>query len=255
MGLRELLNGTSAAPAPAAAAAPIETAARAAAATTAALAPAGNPELDLANLLAGFEANMGKAPQVNPPEAAKVLATKTALEVAGVREPEEEDTGPAVELPTSKPADVLAAESATRPRRTAAVVQAELDELSREHDTLVAVHAALKAEVASYADKVREEFAAEAAVGAADLEKAYARAESLSVELEAQKALNARALAAIQALQAQKAELSADWNVTEKARAEMAASGPAKPLSEYHPRELCKALQEQGFVPTLTVEP
>jgi hypothetical protein len=64
----------------------------------------------LDDLLGEFEANTGSMPQVNPPEAARVLATQTAPEVAGEPEPPEaEDKPPA---PTEKPADVKAAEAA-----------------------------------------------------------------------------------------------------------------------------------------------
>ncbi len=64
----------------------------------------------LDDLLGEFEKNAGTMPQVNPPEAAAVLATKTAPEVAGEPEPPAvEDAPPA---PTEKPAEVKAAEAA-----------------------------------------------------------------------------------------------------------------------------------------------
>jgi hypothetical protein len=64
----------------------------------------------LDDLLGEFESNKGTMPQVNPPEASKVLATQTAPEVAGQPEPPAvEDAPPA---PTEKPAEVKAAEAA-----------------------------------------------------------------------------------------------------------------------------------------------
>lgn len=84
----------------------------------------------LDDLLADFQANAGTMPQVNPPEAAAVLATQTAPEVAGAPEPEPAPEPPPA--PTEKPAEVRAAESAGKTRRTAAVVQAELDAALKE---------------------------------------------------------------------------------------------------------------------------
>jgi hypothetical protein len=79
----------------------------------------------LDDLLSDFSDNVGVMPQVNPPEATKVLATQTAPEVAGEPEPEKWPEPPPP--PTEKPADVVAREAASKQRRTAAVVQAELD--------------------------------------------------------------------------------------------------------------------------------
>ena len=64
----------------------------------------------LDDLLSDFNSNAGTMPAVNPPEAAKVLATQTAPEVAGEPEPEVVDVAPPP--PTEKPAAVLAAEAA-----------------------------------------------------------------------------------------------------------------------------------------------
>jgi len=64
----------------------------------------------LDDLLGEFESNAGTMPQVNPPEAAKVLATQTAPEVAGEPEPPAQEEAPPA--PTEKPADVKAAEAA-----------------------------------------------------------------------------------------------------------------------------------------------
>ena len=69
---------------------------------------------ELDDLLAEFESNAGKMPQVNPPEAAAVLETKTAPEVAGAPEPAEPEEAPPA--PTEKPAEVVAAEAA-KPKR------------------------------------------------------------------------------------------------------------------------------------------
>lgn len=87
--------------------------------------PQGGPNDTLAGLLGEFKANAGKLPQVNPPQAAAVLSGATAKEVAGHPEPEK---APEEKIaPTEKPAAVLAAEQAGKTRRTAAVVQVELD--------------------------------------------------------------------------------------------------------------------------------
>lgn len=64
----------------------------------------------LDDLLGEFTANAGTMPQVNPPEAAQVLATQTAPEVAGAPEPPPADEAPPA--PTEKPAEVKAAEQA-----------------------------------------------------------------------------------------------------------------------------------------------
>lgn len=91
--------------------------------------PEGGPPDALKALLGNFQANLGKAPRVNPPEAVKVLAGPTALEVAGHPEPPEV---PEVKVaPVEKPAEVLAAEAEKKTRRTAAVVQGELDAAMR----------------------------------------------------------------------------------------------------------------------------
>lgn len=74
----------------------------------------------LDDLLGEFEANAGKMPQVNPPEATKVLAAQTAPEVAGEPEPVVVEQAPPA--PTEKPAEVKAAEQAKarKPRGKAA---------------------------------------------------------------------------------------------------------------------------------------
>lgn len=79
----------------------------------------------LDELLFGFSSNKGTMPQVNPPEAEKVLETQTAPEVAGNPEPELEVLTPPA--PTEKPQEVKDAEAKTKVRRTAKVVQEELD--------------------------------------------------------------------------------------------------------------------------------
>jgi hypothetical protein len=91
-------------------------------------------------VLGAFVANAGKMPQVNPPEAPKVLTGPSALEVAGHPEPEKApEPAPA---PVEKPADVLAAEQAKKARRTAAVVQVELDAATKRIAELEAALAA-----------------------------------------------------------------------------------------------------------------
>lgn len=87
--------------------------------------PQGAPPDTLAALLGDFKANVGKAPQVNPPQAAAVLAGPAAKEVAGHPEPPPEPETKVA--PVAKPPEVVAAENATKTRRTAAVVQVELD--------------------------------------------------------------------------------------------------------------------------------
>lgn len=69
----------------------------------------------LDDLLGEFESNAGTMPQVNPPEAAGVLATQTAPEVAGEPEPPAQEEAPPA--PTEKPADVKAAEAAKSRKR------------------------------------------------------------------------------------------------------------------------------------------
>lgn len=64
----------------------------------------------LDDLLGEFQANAGTMPQVNPPEAAAVMAAQTAPEVAGAPEPAPADEAPPA--PTEKPAEVKAAEQA-----------------------------------------------------------------------------------------------------------------------------------------------
>ena len=76
-------------------------------------------------LIADFAKNSGVLPQVNPPEAVKVLETQTKSEVAGNPEPALEL--PSAPAPTEKPAEVVAAEAAkkTRGRKPAAEKQAD----------------------------------------------------------------------------------------------------------------------------------
>lgn len=244
--LRDLLNGTPLTTSAvaevvtaAAAAAPIETATRAAAqVNNAVLITTGNPAQDLANILSAFEAHAGQAPRVNPPEAAKVLATKTAPEVAGVPEPEEEEL--VVDPPTSKPASVVAAEAVPRSRRTAAVVQQELDALIEVHNKLSAAYEALKGEGRVSADSVREEFKAEVQLIVADLEKATARADELQKTSDSQQEMLVKAAQAITALNA-------------GARAPVAAAAAA--LEDASSLALANALQAQGWIVQLTVAP
>lgn len=79
----------------------------------------------LAALLTASAQNKGTMPPVNPPQAQAVLETKTTAEVRGEEVP---DLPPAVvPAPVAKPPEVVAAEAVKTPRRTAPVVQAELD--------------------------------------------------------------------------------------------------------------------------------
>lgn len=190
---------------------------------------AGSMAENLKNILSGFAAKAGVAPgatRVNPPEAAKVLQTATAAEVAGAAEPPESD-GPAVEPPTGKPADVLAAEAAKRTRRTAAVVQEELDA------ALERIAGLEKAGSVSYLDRARaaeecvSQLREEAKICEADKAKAYKRADEVEATL-------AQAIEAIQTLQAQLAS---------------APSGGG--YSDCSVGALCDALKALGFEVTL----
>lgn len=205
------------APAPAPAAAPSSVASSAAApvspavpvtssAPAAARAPAAKPEPGpnavlagsggvappdtLAALLGDFSAAAGKAPRVNPPQAAAVLAGATAKEVAGHPEPAE--VVEAKIAPVEKPADVLAAEQAPKSRRTAAVVQVELDAALKRIAQLEAQPAggpagepsAPEEDLTSQAVELIEQLRAEAAVSLEDNRKAWARVAELEGKLE-----------------------------------------------------------------------
>jgi outer membrane biosynthesis protein TonB len=69
----------------------------------------------LDDLLNEFETNTGTMPQVNPPEAAAVVAAQTAPEVAGTPEPAPVEEAPPA--PTEKPAELKATEAATKTRK------------------------------------------------------------------------------------------------------------------------------------------
>lgn len=158
--------------APAGAAAPATPAAAAPVATP----DAGSMAANLKNILGQFAEKSG-ATRVNPPEAAKVLAVATAAEVAGAAEDvDAEAAGPNVEPPTSKPAEVLAEEAAKRTRRTAAIVQAELD-IALERIAVLekagAAKSSSKAEDLELIAQLREE----AKICEADKAKAHKRAD------------------------------------------------------------------------------
>jgi hypothetical protein len=171
--------------------------------------PQGGPQDTLAALLGDFQANAGKMPQVNPPEAPKVLAGPTALEVAG--HPEPEPVKEAQPAPVEKPADVLAAEQAKKARRTAAVVQAELDlALARIAELEAAKPAVQVAVDVSDADGVQtalaeavemiQDLQTESKVQAEDNAKAWYRVTQVEAERDAalaQVAAQAPAVAAL----------------------------------------------------------
>jgi len=168
--LKDLLAGKGPTSAPAAATA----------ATPVVIPPGATQAETLKNTLASFAkaSAAGGIPRVNPPEAAKVLATKTTNEVAGGKEEPELD-GSEVEPPTSKPADVVAAENAPRTRRTAAVVQAELDAALEEIGVLKALARSEPDQKAlREANEMIEALRAEAALREEDLKKAHARADA-----------------------------------------------------------------------------
>lgn len=76
-------------------------------------------------LIADFAKNSAALPQVNPPEAVKVLEQQTKPEVAGEPEPALElPTAPA---PTEKPAEVLASEAAKKTRGRKPAVEKQAD--------------------------------------------------------------------------------------------------------------------------------
>jgi hypothetical protein len=124
-----------------------------------------------------------------------VLAGQTAREVAGHPEPAE-IVEPKI-APVEKPADVLAAEQAPKSRRTAAVVQAELDaalarigQLERalvsageKAAGVVQVAQAGDEDLAAEAVAMIEQLRAEAAVSLEDNRKAWARVAELEEQL------------------------------------------------------------------------
>lgn len=163
--------------------------------------PQGGPPDTLAAVLGAFVANAGKMPQVNPPEAPKVLAGPTALEVAGHPEPEKAaEPAPA---PVEKPADVLAAEQAKakQARRTAAVVQAELDisqgQLELAQKRIAELESAL-AQVAAGAEIVSDPKQAEALAEAVEL------IQQLQAEAQVQADDNAKAWARVAVVEAER---------------------------------------------------
>ncbi len=103
----------------------------------------------LDDLVNKFKANQGSMPQVNPPAAAKVLETQTKPEVAGQKsEPTAASAAVSAQTPPAAPASAAKpaeSEPEGKPRRTAAVVQAELDqalaELAQTKAALSAAHA------------------------------------------------------------------------------------------------------------------
>ncbi len=98
--------------------------------------------MSLADLLAQCDANKGTMPDINPPEAAKVLAACTTPEVAG--EPVPELPPVTVPAPVAKPADVVAKEST---RRTAKVVQDEFDQYKKDAELIVSDHSKAMARI------------------------------------------------------------------------------------------------------------
>jgi hypothetical protein len=166
--------------------------------------PQGTPPDTLAALLADFTANAGKMPQVNPPEAPKVLAGPTTLEVAG--NPETEEQAEEKVEPVEKPAEVLAAEQAKKSRRTAAAVQVELDAALKRIDDLedklanaetrlqdAGAGATDDANAGALAEAVEliQSLQAEAKVSAEDNAKAWARVAEVEAERDEALAQNA----------------------------------------------------------------
>jgi hypothetical protein len=200
------------------------------------LADAGSPQKNLVNLVEAFKARGGLAPKVNPPESVKVLETLTHAEAGGAPQPDEKDDGPAVEPPTTKPQSVLEAEAAKNTRRTAAVVQKELDAALEE---LAAVKAKLDAqsgEMAGYAVKVRNEFEAETALLSGDLAKAHARLAEQDAQLQ------------------QAVEIIQSFELSQSA-APVAAVADGVNWDTVTEAQLAKTLSQRGFKVTLEVLP
>jgi hypothetical protein len=189
---------------------------------------AGTTQQNLLQLVTAFAARNGTTPKVNPPEATKVLSTETLAEAGGAPQPDETDKGPAIEPPTSKPAAVLAAENEKKTRRTASVVQEELDLANAQIEVL-------KLQLASLADPQRAiaaetlvgELRAEALICEADKAKAWARVDEIERAYIAAEAMNGQAAQVIAALQAGGAEAKAPASMSTK--------------------DLCDALAAQGF--------
>lgn len=240
--LQRLLAGkTAALPAAAAGASPAASAAVAAVVPQVVLPDTGSPQSNLKNLLTAFATKAGSTPKVNPPEAAKVLAVETMAEAGGAPQPDEDDKGPPVEPPTSKPQEVLDAENAKRPRRTAAVVQEELDLANASIATLQASCDQLREQMAGYAAEVRKEFAAETELGKQDNAKLAARCEALQAQLEEAEVMNASAVEMIQGLQN---------------GAPVASAAPVEFKADHlQCEELVHVLASRGFKVTLEVLP
>lgn len=87
-------------------------------------------------LISNFKANANVMPQVNPPAAAKVLENQTKPETEGKPEPAAQQSAPAAVTAavstTAASGSSAASEPEGKPRRTAAVVQAELDVVAAE---------------------------------------------------------------------------------------------------------------------------
>jgi hypothetical protein len=105
-------------------------------------------------LINNFKANQGTMPQVNPPAAVKVLETQTKPETEGKPEPaiSASAAAPAASAtatvtPANTAASSASAEPEAKTRRTAAVVQAELDQVAAE---LAQTKAQLAAEMAAH---------------------------------------------------------------------------------------------------------
>lgn len=198
------------------------------------LADTGDRAQNLKNLLGQFATKAGIAvgtTRVNPSEAVQVLAAKTTPEVAGVAEDvDAEEPGPDVTPPTSKPQDIIDAEQAKRTRRTAAVVQAELDialeriavlEKTGSSTAALTELAQCQRQLADASDAITQ-LREEAKICEADKAKAHKRADDAE----------ATVLQAVEAIEElQKRQLRAHPTL-----------GVA---------ELCDALKALGFEPTL----
>lgn len=207
MALSDFLKKPAATPTPAPVATPAPTAT-----PVAAKSPAG----DLRTLIGDFKRNAGTMPQVNPPEGVKTLEGPTSREVAGESVPDVVEHE-AVAPPTSKPADVVAAEAAKTSRRTAAVVQGELDIARGELEIAL---------------QTIEELRREAKISEGDNAKHIATCNALRADLESLGAEAAEAIATLQS-QASNGSGSAPISTLDQIRELVAAGwtvsmGPAR---------------------------
>lgn len=190
----------------------------------------------LTDLMKTFAENEGALPPVNPPQAQKVLETQTAPEVAGETVPELPPV--VVPAPVAKPPEVVAAEAAPKVRRTAAVVQSELDEANAQ----LALQAKI---IASHeADGPPVEKGLDLSEGiAAELKSSEARNEELTRTIETLSE-------GVKAFEAQEAEAAKIITTMQVQIQTLQAAGPA--AAEGNLDSYCAGLDALGFTVNLT---